>query len=958
MAELPTFYQQYIHRSRYSRFRDDLGRRETWPETVDRYVDFLRKHLDSNDPVLDELRESVLNLETLPSMRALMTAGKALEKDNIAAFNCSYRAVDEPRAFDEILYVLMNGTGVGYSVERQYINKLPEIPDEMQDSETTIVVRDSKLGWAEALRELISLLYSGHVPQWDTSKVRPKGSRLKTFGGRASGSHPLENLFNFAVEIFRNAAGRKLNSLECHDLVCKIADIVVVGGVRRAALISMSNLTDERMRGAKAGRWWEDNPQRALANNSVAYTEAPDMEIFMKEWFNLVESKSGERGIFNVRAAEDKFEKINEEAGYERRPWDESVRCNPCFTGDTPLLTSEGYQPIGDLVGKPVDIWNGAEWSTVSPFSTGTNEIVTVNLSDGTSLDCTPYHKFLIVEGFRNDKAERIEAQDLQEGMKLQKWDMPVVEEGEDYSIDAYSQGFYSGDGTKGQNHSRVYGPKTPCMKRLIGTVGSYSEDFDCYRWKHGPMYDKSFVPIHGSLDYCLNWLAGVLDADGTVTRDANGNGLQIVSIDHDFLYNMKTMLSRMGVRAKVVHADDEGMEFITNQQGDSGWYRTKETKRLLIGNQDTYHLMQLGIIFNRLDVHPNPPQRDARQYVRVKSVEWTGREEETFCVTEPLRNQMTVDGVVTGNCSEILLKNKQKCNLTEVVARVDDDFESLKRKVRIAAIMGTFQASLTNFRHLSKDWKRNAENEALLGVSITGIMDNPILANQMDDDLEGLLDELRQYAVEVNREWAHKIGTNPAAAVTTVKPSGTASQLVNSSSGIHARYAPYYIRAVRADNKDPLAKFMIDKDFPYEVDQMNPHNYVFYFPVKAPDGAVCTEDRTAIEELEHWSIYNRHFTEHKPSVTINVQDDEWLDVGAWVWNHFSEVSGVSFLPYHGHVYAQAPYQPLTKKQYEEWVERMPDGVDWNELAAYESADNVQNEGTQELACSAGACEI
>jgi len=643
---LPSFYQQYIHRSRYSRFRDDLGRRENWEETIERFVNHMRDSadsffdgVDSQDPIFDKIEDSVLNTKALPSMRVLMTAGKALEKENISGYNCSFRAIDDPRAFDEILYILMCGTGVGFSVERQFINQLPEIPEDFTPSQTTIVVRDSKLGWAQAFRELISLLYNGRIPNWDMSKVRPAGSRLKTFGGRSSGPEPLERLFQQTVDIFKNAAGRKLNSIECHDLTCSIADIVVVGGVRRAALISMSNLTDERMRNAKNGRWWEENPQRALANNSVAYTENPDMEIFMREWLNLVESKSGERGIFNVNAAKDKFKKINDEAGYERRKWDDSVRCNPC---------------------------------------------------------------------------------------------------------------------------------------------------------------------------------------------------------------------------------------------------------------------------------------------------------------------------------SEILLKNKSFCNLTEVVARKEDGFEDLKDKVRIATIIGTMQASMTNFRHISKDWARNAQEEALLGVSITGIMDNPILANKTEDDLGVVLDDLRKYAVEVNREWAEKIGINPAAAITCVKPSGTASALTNSASGIHARYAPYYLRAVRADNKDPLAQFMIDKGFPYEADQMNPHNYVFYFPIKTPDGAVCTEDRTAIEELEHWSIYNRYWTEHKPSVTINVKEDEWMDVGTWVWNHFSETSGVSFLPYFGHIYAQAPFQPLTKEQYEEWLTKMPNGdeIDWDELSRYETEDNVNDEGAQNLACSAGACEI
>ena len=426
---LPTFYQQFIHRSRYSRFRDDLGRRENWEETVERFVNFFKEKadekfvkIDSNDPVFDEIRNYILNQWSLCSMRALMTAGKALEKDHVAGYNCAYRAIDEPRAFDEILYVLLNGTGVGFSVERQYINKLPEIPEEFYPSETTIVVRDSKLGWATAFRELISLLFSGRIPYWDTSKVRSAGSRLKTFGGRASGPEPLENLFRFAVEVFQGAAGRKLNSIECHDLVCKIADIVVVGGVRRAALISYSNLTDERMKNAKVGRWWEENPQRALANNSVAYTETPDPEIFMREWLNLVESKSGERGIFNVNAAKKQFEKINEKAGYTRRDWHEGVRTNPCLVGDTLVSTEKGYMRIDELTrrineGEEIFVFtyntekqqHEMERVVWGDMTRKDAEIIEIELDDGKSIELTPDHQIY------TENRGYVEARNLQE---------------------------------------------------------------------------------------------------------------------------------------------------------------------------------------------------------------------------------------------------------------------------------------------------------------------------------------------------------------------------------------------------------------------------------------------------------------------------------------------------------------------------------------------------------------
>lgn len=632
---LPTEYQSFIHLSRYSRWQPELGRRETWDETVSRYFDFFTEHLKEQcDFDLDpkdrkRLEESVLSLNTMPSMRCLMTAGEALKRENIAGYNCSYIAVDSPRAFDEILYILMNGTGVGFSVERQDVAKLPVVADELHPTDTTIIVPDSKLGWAKSLKELIHLLYSGQIPKWDLSKVRPAGAPLKTFGGRASGPEPLDQLFRFAVNIFTHAQGRKLSSLECHDLVCKIAEIVVVGGVRRSALISLSNLSDDRMRVAKSGQWWEDNAQRALANNSACYTEKPEIGIFMDEWKSLYDSKSGERGIFNRQSAK--------------------------------------------------------------------------------------------------QQAER-------NGRRESEWD--------------------------------------------FGT---------------------------------------------------------------------------------------------------------------------------------------NP-------------------------------------------CSEIILRSKQFCNLSEVVVRASDSMNTLKKKVEIATILGTFQSTLTNFKYLSSSWTNNTREERLLGVSLTGIMDST-LTNGKEDGLEKRLEELKKIAVKTNEEWSEKLGIPQSAAITCVKPSGTVSQLVDSASGIHARHNPYYIRTVRADKKDPLAQFMRDAGFPVEDDVMKPeHTYVFSFPMKAPEHAVMRTDMTALEQLELWLQYQKHWCEHKPSVTISVKEHEWMEVGAWVYKHFDWMSGVSFLPFSEHVYKQAPYQDCDEATYEAELEKMPKNVDWSALTLYEQSD--MTEGAQELACVAGACEI
>ena len=640
---LPSSYQDFIHLSRYSRWLENENRRETWEETVDRYFNFFEKHLKDNHnyvedkEVVEELRAAVLNLEVMPSMRALMTAGTALERENVAGYNCSFVAMNNLKSFDEILYVLMCGTGVGFSVERDFVNKLPTLAEEFSESHTTIVVQDSKLGWAKAYRELVSLLVNGQVPKWDLSKVRPAGARLKTFGGRASGPEPLEDLFRFTVDSFSKAAGRKLNSIEVHDIVCKIAEIVVVGGVRRSALISLSSLTDERMRDAKTGQWWDANPQRALANNSVAYKERPEIGTFMDEWVSLYKSKSGERGMFNRKAAVDQVASVQELRG------DDHVGRNPNY-------------------------------------------------------------------------------------------------------------------------------------------------------------------------------------------------------------------------------------EFGTNP------------------------------------------------------------------------------------CSEIILRDKEFCNLSEVVIRVDDDKESLMRKVRLASILGTWQSTLTNFKYLSSVWKKNCEEERLLGVSLTGIMDCP-LTNGETLGLAELLTDLRVESVDVNKQFAEKIGINQSASVTCVKPSGTVSQLVDAASGIHARHSPYYIRTVRADIKDPLCKFMIDKGFPAEPCVMKPdHTMVFSFPIKSPENATCRSDMTALEQLEMWRTYQNYWCEHKPSVTITVKEDEWMEVGSWVWKYFDQVSGISFLPHSDHSYRQAPYQDCDEETYINLLSEMPVGVDWSELASYEETDNTS--GTQTFACSGDSCEV
>ena len=619
-------YQKLIHISRYARWIEEENRRETWEETVRRYIDNVvatRGKLDS--ATIIELEKAILNLEVLPSMRALMTAGTALDRCNVAGYNCSYLPVDSPRAFDEAMYILMCGTGVGFSVEEKYVRQLPVINEHFESTETVIRVGDSKSGWARSLRELIALLYTGQTPKWDTSNVRAAGERLKTFGGRASGPAPLERLFDFVVGIFTKAAGRQLTSLECHDIMCKIGEVVVVGGVRRSAMISLSDLHDDRMRHAKTGQWWEQNAQRALSNNSASYVERPSYGAFSEEWRALYESRSGERGIFNRAASQ--------------------------------------YQAA------------------------------------------------------RNGR------------------------------------------------------------------------------------------------------------------RDA----------DQDF---------------------------------------------------------------------------------------------------------------GTNPCSEIILRPYQFCNLTEVVVRSDDNVDSLTRKVRLATILGTIQSTLTDFKYLRKIWKQNTEEERLLGVSLTGILDHPTLARDPE-----LLAQLKQVAVDTNKEFADALGIPVSAAITCVKPSGTVSQLTDTASGIHPRWSPYYIRAVRGDNKDPLTEFMKSVGIPNEPDLMQPEaTTVFYFPQKAPDGAITRRELSAIQHLELWKTLQEHWCEHKPSITVNVKESEWADVAAWVYGNFDVLSGVAFLPMDDHTYKQAPYQECDEATYNELVSRMPSSIHWADLSFYETSDTTT--GSQELACSGGVCEI
>lgn len=852
-------FAEFVYLRTYARWIESEGRRETWVETVDRYMDFMREN--SGDSISEkdykDLRTGILTQTVMPSMRLLQFAGKAVRKTNLAAYNCSFIAPTRLKDFADILYVCMCGTGVGFSVESWSVQKLPQIEMQTGVKKPIYVIADSKEGWSDALLEGMETWYSGEDIVFDYSKLRPAGARLHTMGGRSSGPDPLKSLLDFTRTTILNKQGRRLSSLEVHDIICKIGEIVVSGGVRRSALISLSDLDDMEMRDAKKGQFYISEPQRSMANNSAIYYSKPSSTQFLGEWLALMKSGSGERGIFN---------RSNLSTTLPQRRVDllgDKIRflgTNPCVPYETPILTSKGHVPIGSLVGTEVKVWNGNEWSLVSPVQTGTEEpTVIVALSDGTSLECTPAHNWILSDGTKKPAFE------LVVGDKLAKFSMPVCETGSDtFSGDAYSQGFYSGDGNRDYPFSWVYPPKYSVIPRLIGTV-STTESYGRKRWDHGKMRDKYFVPTNGTKEYILNWLAGFLDADGTAVKNENSYNVQAWSINKEFLLEIRLMLTRVGVQAKVVDATEAGITSMSDGRGGKKDYHTKECKRILLNATDLETLISNGMITNRLvldDCHPN---RDARRFVKVVSVEPTNETKDVFCFKEPINGTGTFNGIVTGQCGEIILQHSGGlCNLSEVVAREDDTEDTLVEKIRLATILGTFQSSLTNFPYVSSRWRKNAEEERLLGVSITGQWDCSVVRNA------SVLAKLKEVAISTNKKYAKKYGINESSAITCVKPSGTLSSVVDCSPGMHARHAPYYIRRVRVNTADPIFKMLRDQGVPYhpEVGQSleTATTMVLEFPIKSPDGAVFKSDISAIDQLEHWRLLKAHYTEHNPS--------------------------------------------------------------------------------------------
>lgn len=873
---LPTQYQSFIHTSRYARWLPDENRRETWEETVARYFNYFETSLHDkqkytlSNALRKELETAVLNLEVMPSMRCLMTAGPALERDNIAGYNCSYLPIDHPRSFDEALYTLMNGVGVGFSVETNNVDKLPIVNEHFEKTSTSIVVEDSKGGWARGLRELIAMLYAGQIPSWDLSKLRPAGAPLKTFGGRSSGPKPLDDLFKFCVGKFTGAAGRRLTPLECHDIVCKVGDVVVVGGVRRSALISLSNLNDSDMQDAKSGRWWEFEGQRALANNSAVYTRKPDPTVFLDEFTALVKSQSGERGIVNRQAADKQAAKNG------RRKVDKNWGTNPCLHPDSMIETIHGRVRIADIT-EPTMVYSmdkegklcirpcSASW-----VSKKNAETIKIKIASGKEVICTPDHK-IYIEG-----KGWVEAKGIAIGDR-------VV-----HLVRNRRGAAYSG-------------------------VKLSSQDKRDFVMEHRLVFEAVYGPI--PKDYDINHID-----ENTYNNDVDN--LECLS------HSEHATLTRFSC------ANDH-MKTGENPKNPSG--------HGFISYPESRHGAKTIITM------PHELKSNLHQYASVVEIS-EGPITDVYDLTVEDTHNFVADFVIVHNCSEIILRPYQFCNLSEVVVRAEDTFETIARKVQLATILGTFQSTLTDFKYLRKIWKDNTEEERLLGVSLTGIYDRELFSPSE-------LNSLRQVAVEQNKATAEALNIPISAAITCVKPSGTVSQLVDAASGIHPRHSAYYIRTVRGDKKDPLTAFMIAKGFPVEDCVMKPHDtVVFSFPQKAPEDATIRYDLTAIDHLNDWLKYQTSWCEHKPSVTITVKNDEWLDVAAWVYKHFDEVSGISFLPYADHTYKQAPYQDCTKEQYEELLAKMPQDINWAELAEYEKEDATV--ATQTLACSSGVCEI
>lgn len=961
--------QELVFYRTYSRWQDSLGRRETWEEAVDRYFSYFEKKFGDKVPakVFKKARKNALEMGAMPSMRAFWTAGEALDASHVAGYNCCYLAFKDLRSPVELFYILMCGTGVGFSVEKMYIDLMPVVEHQTGSGVGIHVVGDSKEGWSDSLDAGLRAWFNGQDIEFDYSLVRPRGSRLKTMGGRASGPEPLRELHRTVRDIILKAQGRNLKSIEWLDIGNKIAEVVVVGGVRRSSEITFSDLEDNDIRDAKDFSKGSFPISRFMSNNSAVYWEKPDAVTFLREWTALAASGAGERGIFNAS---------NTTSQAPRRKKDNKLRCNPCVPGDTEILTDSGYRAIESLVGSKVNVWNGFEWSLVEPKVTGVNQpLVRVTLSDGRSLSCTPAHTWVLWDG------TKVDASDLREGDRLLKTQMPVVCGNNDQIFHGYAQGFISAEGMDDYNKFYVYEPKEMCLPRLSKNCAVGVKD-SLGRTNVVPgfaKYPKAFVPFEWSVKPKLDWLAGLLDGDGCVLKEG---GAQVSSINKTFLLNVQKMLTTLGVQSKVCVGRPAQYRLLPDGNGGSAKFWCQEDWRLCVGATQMQSLLSLGLKTERLNFTGFVPNRDASRFVEVESVETLDGLHTVFCFTENKRHQGTFEGIVTGNCGEILLRDSQFCNLTEVVVRKGDTFATLTDKVKSAVWLGAMQSCLTDFPYLRPEFKINCEEERLLGVSLTGQMDNPKLLTKER------LSDLKSVAIEECEKACSCLGINMSVSITTGKPSGTVSQLVDSASGAHTRFAAFYIRRVRISATDPLCRMLKKFAVP-----MSPENgqgpektiaeraklmslgrtadeakilvpdwnenqvdtWVLRFPEKAPEGAMTRHDMTAIDQLEWYKKIRQSWCEHNQSITVYVRDNEWLNVGSWVYDNFEHISGVSFLPYDGGKYEQAPYEEITKSEYLKLKTEFP-AIDYSELSGFEIEDNTT--GAQTYACTAAGCEI
>lgn len=936
---------EFVYIRTYSKWIEESLRRESWPETVERFIQFIVEERGENIPpkVIRKIRQYLLNFDVMPSMRFLWAAGDAARHDNTCIYNCSFQHVNAVEAFAETLYILMCGVGAGFGVSRKNtynVNQLPIVPKMSTESGGTIKIEDSKVGWADSVKQLIFSLYNGKDIEFDYSLLRPKGARLKTMGGRSSGPAPLISLHQFIRQVFSNAQGRKLTTLECHDIENVIAEIVVVGGVRRSSEISLSDLDDIEMRNSKVGNY---PLSRAMANNSAIYLSKPTAVEFLNEWSSLAASGTGERGIFNLEGARKNSPK--------RRDASKIEGTNPCVSGDTEILTKLGYQRIDSLVDQEIEIWNGFEWSNVTPKITGQNQpMVLVTFSDGRTLKCTEYHNFHISKNYKGD-TEIIKAKDLEVGMKLIKHEFPILEQGNSLE-NAYLQGFHSAEGMDNYKYLYLYEPKKDCLNRIKPFCKSIKFEPNEKRYRivfYDYLKPKCFVPFDYNLKTKLDWLSGLFDGDGTELKEG---GLQLTSVDVKFLEDLQKLLSTLGIQSKVVPGNKA--EYRSMPDGNGGYksFYCQESKRICIGATQIQKLKSLGLSCERLKFNKTP-QRDASQFVTVVDVTELPNEEFVYCFNEPKRHLGIFNGVITGQCGEIMLRHKQFCNLSEVVVRKEDDVDDLMDKVECATWIGVIQSTFTYFPYLSKEWKENCEEERLLGVSLTGQMDNPEILTP------STLKALKNKAIKVAKLASQKMNINMPAAITCVKPSGTVSQLVDSASGLHVRYSEYYIRRYRISATDPLYKLLKDQKVPMRPEngqtEENASTWVVSFPVASPKNCITRHDVTAIDQLEHYKKIQENWCEHNASATIYVKDSEWFEVGNWVYKNWDIINGVSFLPFDGGVYEQAPYEEITKEQYNKLVEKFPK-IDYSVLSKYELEDNTT--GASTLACVSGVCEL